>query len=91
MMDDSDRALAAVIAEARRGRPRWQRRAACLGVGVASFFPARGETTATARSMCALCPVTVECLAMALDDPHTDGLWAATTRDGRARLRRQAA
>lgn len=50
-----------------------------------------GEREPIAKSICRRCPVQVECLRHALDDPSLEGIWGGlTTRDRKAlrRLRR---
>ncbi|MFF5881039.1 WhiB family transcriptional regulator [Streptomyces californicus] len=52
---------------------------------------AREKATAQAKRACAGCPVAAECLKWALANPELApaGVWAATTRRDRTRLRRQ--
>ena len=68
----------------RAGRPSWQRQAACRGRGSAAWFPDRGETADAARAICAGCPVTVECGAMAAEFACA-GVWAGMTPAERRR------
>jgi hypothetical protein len=56
-------------------RPEWMDRAACRGRGTDAFFPSRRGRTRAAKAMCAGCEVRAECLAYALDDLSTDGVW----------------
>lgn len=70
-------------------RPAWMRRAACAGMDVKLFFPEkRGEGDA-ARQVCSRCPVQEECLAFALADRATLGVWGGTDETERRRLRRK--
>ena len=68
-------------------RPAWQRRAKCRGVGVALFFPERGESPAKAKALCDECPVRAECLDYALGRPEKFGVWGGTSDRQRRRLR----
>ena len=43
----------------------WRKRAACLGLDTAIFFPVKGyaaEQAATAKAICSACPVRRDCL-----------------------------
>jgi hypothetical protein len=74
-------------------RPVWHADAACRGVGTATFFPVLvGDPAPTrdAKTLCASCTVTAECLSTALDDPTTVGVWAGTTARGRRAMRKAA-
>ena len=42
---------------------------------------------AAAKAVCARCPVAAECLAEAMTDPHTVGVWGGTTENQRAKIR----
>lgn len=61
----------------------WQRRAACRGPESSLFFPSslaetrsdREAREATAKAICAVCPVTVECLDYALRIREPLGIW----------------
>ena len=68
--------------------PSWRRRAACRGLDPDLFFPERGESGAAAKAVCAQCPVTRQCLAFALANDETLGVWGATTPRARRPLRR---
>lgn len=74
----------------------WRRRAACVGLPVALFFPERDETgsLAKARQICAGCPVKAECLEMALEQNEENdivGIFAGTSARTRRRLRHERA
>jgi hypothetical protein len=61
-------------------RPRWQRRAACRGLGAARFVPsgrgANGETYGAAKAVCAVCEVAYECFSFAVDqEGGSYGMW----------------
>ncbi|GCD88075.1 WhiB family transcriptional regulator [Nocardioides sp. LS1] len=65
--------------------------AACLDEDPDLFFP-RGTRIAAmrqleeARRVCRRCPVTAECLALALRTNERHGMWGATTPDERLSL-----
>ncbi|MFI5905261.1 WhiB family transcriptional regulator [Streptomyces cyaneofuscatus] len=52
---------------------------------------AREKATAQAKKACSTCPVAAECLKWALANPDLtpSGVWAATTKRDRTRLRKQ--
>lgn len=66
----------------------WTERASCRGVDPGLFFPARGESLAAARAVCAGCPVRRECLEHALAQPEKFGVWGGTSERERRVLRR---
>jgi WhiB family redox-sensing transcriptional regulator len=71
--------------------PAWHSRAACRGMGADVFFPEKGAVglrkMASAREVCASCPVRPECLSFALDtDGITPGVWAGTSERERRRM-----
>jgi WhiB family redox-sensing transcriptional regulator len=68
---------------------RWQDDAACTDLDPDWFFPERGESTAVAKEVCMGCPVREECLAYALANGITSGIWGGTTERQRRRLRRE--
>ena len=53
------------------------------------FFPRRGEHTQPAKDICAICPVSAECLAEATDKDHLingyvpHGIWGGKTYQAR--------
>lgn len=66
----------------------WRLRAACIGVDDIVFFPIResiGQYNA-AKAYCAKCPVTAECLQLALDTRSLDGVFGGTTPAERRRI-----
>lgn len=81
----------AVLDRIRRARPAWHDEAACQGTETALYFPARGQSTTTARAICARCPVIDECLQDALATPEADdyGVRGATSANERRAMRRQ--
>jgi WhiB family transcriptional regulator, redox-sensing transcriptional regulator len=72
----------------------WQLRAACRGPESALFFPPtyaerkeeRDAREARAKSICAECPVRIECLdyALSIREPH--GIWGGLTEAERRLL-----
>jgi WhiB family redox-sensing transcriptional regulator len=65
----------------------WRDRAACRGTDPGLFFPERGEPADPARQVCARCPVRQPCLACALDNGITHGVWGGLTERERRVLR----
>src|SRR5215203_4107546 len=59
--------------------PAWHAGAACAGQGTAAFFQDDNRLPARARAICRDCPVRTPCLATAMADPLTQGVWAGTT------------
>ena len=78
---------AAVLADLLR-RPPWHQDALCRGVGVEQFFIERGSQYGASRALCARCPVSEECLEVAMGDALLDGLWSNTTPRQRRAMRR---
>ena len=68
-------------------RPVWMKRAQCRGEDRALFFPALGANAANARAICSICPVRPECLAYALADPESAGVWGGFAERERRKLR----
>lgn len=72
----------------------WQLRAACRGPEAALFFPPswperrdeRERREATAKAICAECPVRPECLDFALRIREQHGIWGGTTESERRQL-----
>ncbi|MFD4341808.1 WhiB family transcriptional regulator [Streptomyces anulatus] len=60
-------------------------------VSIADDPRAREKALAQARQACSTCPVVTECLKWALANPDLtkSGVWAATTKRDRTRLRKQ--
>jgi WhiB family redox-sensing transcriptional regulator len=72
-------------------RPAWHRQAACLGAAAGLFFPERGSgRPEAALAYCESCPVRSPCLASALQESSTKGVWGGTTERERRGLRRVA-
>jgi WhiB family transcriptional regulator, redox-sensing transcriptional regulator len=74
---------------------RWQDRAACAGLDPDLWFPEPGGDTATAKAICAGCPVRWQCYDYAQTRPEKHGIWggfsARERRDERRRTREGAA
>jgi WhiB family redox-sensing transcriptional regulator len=71
----------------------WIERASCLEQDPDLFFPVGTtgpaiEQTAKAKSVCAGCPVRVECLAWALDTCQDAGVWGGLDEEERREIRR---
>ncbi|MET9127007.1 WhiB family transcriptional regulator [Streptomyces sp. NPDC004528] len=70
-------------------RAEWREHAACGSSDADGLF-ADSARQRQAKTVCAGCPVRVECLAEALDDRVEFGVWGGMTeRDRRALLRRK--
>jgi WhiB family redox-sensing transcriptional regulator len=61
--------------------------AACGGHDGRLWFPEAGETATEARMICAGCLVRTACLAAALVDPATAGIWGGLSARGRRTMR----
>ena len=70
----------------------WADDAACKGMDTALFFPAKGEDLSSARSVCARCTVTAECLeeALALATNDDLGIRGGLSQRQRRQIRRLA-
>ena len=70
--------------------PSWRDEALCRGFDLGVFFPDEGDAAAisAAKEICSSCPVADECLAYAVENNQTEGIWGGTTRQERRRLRR---
>lgn len=74
----------------------WQGRAACAGMDARVFFGADGEGSsereireAKAKTICARCPVCLQCLDYALSNSIKHGIWGGLNQEERARQRRR--
>lgn len=69
-------------------RPTWMDHGLCGQYPEVDFFPSvGGNAMDPALAICGSCPVRVECLAYALDDPDVHGVWGGTGMRERARIR----
>lgn len=69
------------------GQPRYFDDAACRPYPTRWWF-ADGADDVEAFVICTNCDLRTQCLTFALDHPDLVGIWAATTTDDRARMRR---
>jgi WhiB family transcriptional regulator, redox-sensing transcriptional regulator len=72
----------------------WHESAACRGTDPELFFPVgvTGPAVAqirAAKAVCGRCPVRERCLAYALDNGQTAGVWAGQDENERLSLRRR--
>lgn len=70
----------------------WRNRAACSGYPNSLFFPVPDATASQverATAVCAVCPVTEECLEYAFETNQRAGIWGGTTEEERKSLRRK--
>lgn len=70
----------------------WREGAACLSVGPdVSFFPDPEDVggIATAKAVCATCPVASECLTWAIETNQSEGVWGGHTARERKAIRRR--
>jgi WhiB family redox-sensing transcriptional regulator len=75
----------------RLGDHSWQNRAACQGIDDPELFfpePERTDRIATAKELCAQCPVAKECLDAALEAGDRDGIRGGMTEKEREPLHR---
>ena len=73
----------------------WRADAACRGADSDLFFPVGTTGPALrhideAKRICRACPARTQCLAWALDNGITDGVWGGATEDERRAIRRLA-
>lgn len=66
----------------------WINQRACTTADLEVFFPTRGQSVASAKAICAECPVQGECLKYALANTEVWGIWGGTSEADRRRLRR---
>lgn len=69
----------------------WREDAACRGLDNDLFFPEQGgQPKATAaKRVCAVCPVTQDCLDYALETGSRWGIWGGMTEKERRNARRR--
>ena len=70
-----------------RGVVSWREQAACRGLDPDLFFPGRGELAEPAKQVCAVCPVSAECLDAANDGLEKFGIWSGLSERQRRDLR----
>ena len=71
--------------------PRMHTEAACADVGPDLFFGGRPWHIKAAKAICAVCPVTAECLEYALANNEHSGIWGGTSGKERRAMKRGAA
>lgn len=69
--------------------PSWVTDGLCGQTDPDVFHPGKGCSNRAAKAVCARCPVLDSCRDYALTHPDVDGIWGATTRLERQRIRRQ--
>ena len=62
-----------------------------VGTLLPLFFSEQLDDIATAKQICALCPVQEPCLEFALETNQESGVWGGTSEEERRVLRRQRA
>lgn len=66
----------------------WQDEASCLGMDPELWFPERGASSREAKEVCRGCPVAAVCLAYAMANHITHGVWGGLSERERRRIRR---
>lgn len=69
----------------------WQDLANCRGANPDLFFPERGASTRTAKSICRECSVQAECLEFAIVSSEKFGIWGGLSERDRRKIRRERA
>ena len=67
----------------------WQDLANCRGADPDLFFPERGASTRTAKSICRGCSVQAECLEFAIVSSEKFGIWGGLSERDRRKIRRE--
>jgi WhiB family redox-sensing transcriptional regulator len=67
----------------------WRLAAACRDLDTGVFFGETEDDVATAKAVCATCPVREACLEFALVTRQDDGVWGGLDENERRRLRRR--
>ncbi len=67
----------------------WQDLANCRGANPDLFFPERGASTRTAKSICRECSVRPECLEFAITSSEKFGIWGALSERERRKIRKE--
>jgi WhiB family redox-sensing transcriptional regulator len=65
----------------------WQMDAPCAQTDPEIFFPEDKQDVRLAKTICKTCPVISQCLAFALENSETFGVWGGTTARERQILR----
>lgn len=66
------------------GPARWRQLAACRGMNPALFYDPHPASIASAKRLCARCPVCAVCDAVARDEGEEFGVWGGRSADERA-------
>ena len=69
----------------------WQDLANCRGADPDLFFPERGASTRTAKSICRECSVQADCLEFAIVSSEKFGIWGGMSERERRKIRRERA
>lgn len=67
----------------------WQDDANCTGANANLFFPERGASTRTAKSICRECSVRGDCLEFAISTGEKFGIWGGMSERERRRVRKE--
>lgn len=65
----------------------WRARALCAQTNPDAFFPEGTSPARAAKRICAACPVTRQCLAYALENNETEGVWGGKSPRERQAMR----
>lgn len=65
---------------------RWTEQALCQEVDPEIFYPDKGGTTRYAKSVCAHCEVTLQCLRQAVENNELWGVWGGKSERERRHL-----
>ena len=72
-------------------REPWMADAVCAQTDPDLFFPEAGGSSKAAKKLCAECPVRAQCLAYALKNGETEGIWGGASPKERRAMRSDAA
>jgi WhiB family redox-sensing transcriptional regulator len=67
----------------------WQDFANCRGANPDLFFPERGASTRTAKSICRECTVQDQCLEFAIVSSEKFGIWGGMSERERRKIRKE--
>jgi WhiB family transcriptional regulator, redox-sensing transcriptional regulator len=69
----------------------WREAAACATSRDVDFFPDPADLNeiSRAKALCAICPVSDECLTWAVETNQTEGIWGGHTPSERRSIRRR--
>ncbi|CCH86964.1 Transcription factor WhiB (fragment) [Modestobacter italicus] len=63
----------------------WRDDALCVEIGPSAFFPDKGQSSRTAKRVCAACTVQRQCLEFALTHEERFGVWGGLSERERRR------